>query len=305
MLIANPKATSTSRRVRDLLVRAFSGDLDLEFAETAHRGHATELARETVAGKYDVVIALGGDGTVNEVVNGLLAAGPSPDVPALAVLPIGSTNVFARALGMPAEPIGATRLVLEALRAGRHRRIGLGMADDRYFTFCAGLGLDAEVIGEVEQRRGTGRRPDPALYLRVALREFFTRTDRVHPALTLERPEHPPEEGLFLSFVLNTAPWTFIGRHPVNPAPLAHFSTGLDVFAMRSLAVRPVLVALAKMLLPGDRPVRGRYVVNVHDASRFTLRADRPIAFQLDGDYLGERTEVRFRSVPEAIRVVI
>jgi len=305
MLIANPKATSTSRRVRDLLVRAFSGDLDLEFAETAHRGHATDLAREAAAGGYDVVIALGGDGTVNEAVNGLLADGPSPKAPALAVLPIGSTNVFARALGMPAEPIGATRLVLEALRAGRHRRVGLGMADDRYFTFCAGLGFDAEVIRVVERRRGAGRRPDPTLYLRVALREFFTRTDRAHPALTLERPGHPPEKGLFLSFVVNTAPWTFLGRHPVNPAPRAHFSTGLDVFAMRSLAVGPVLAAAAQMLLPGGRPVRGRHVVNVHDASRFTLRADRPIAFQMDGDYLGERTEVQFRSVPRAIRVVV
>ncbi|WP_325053097.1 diacylglycerol/lipid kinase family protein [Thermomonospora amylolytica] len=305
MLIANPKATSTSRRVRDLLFRAFSGDLDLEFAETAHRGHAVELAREAATGKYDVVLALGGDGTVNETVNGLLAAGPSADVPALAVLPIGSTNVFARALGLPAEPIGATRLVLDALRAGRHRWIGLGMADDRYFTFCAGLGLDAEVIRVVERRRDTGRRPDPTLYVRVALREFFTRTDRVHPALTLERPGHPPVTGLFLSFVANTAPWTYLGRHPVDPFPRAHFSRGLDVFAMRSMAVRPVLAAVAGMLLPGDRPVRGRDVVNVHDASRLTLRADRPIAFQLDGDYLGERTEVQFRSVPRAIRIVI
>ena len=119
MLIANPKATSTSRRARDILVRAFSGDLDLVIAETAHRGHATELAWQAAVDGYDVVIALGGDGTVNEAVNGLLAEGPSPELPALAVLPIGSANVFARALGLPGDVVGATRAVLEALRAGR------------------------------------------------------------------------------------------------------------------------------------------------------------------------------------------
>ncbi|SEF83021.1 Diacylglycerol kinase family enzyme [Thermomonospora echinospora] len=305
MLIANPKATSTSRRVRDLLVRAFSGDLDLELAETAHRGHATELARRAAEDKYDVVLALGGDGTVNEAINGLLAGGPAPTLPALAVLPIGSTNVFARALGLPGEPIGATRLVLDALRAGRHRWVGLGLADDRYFTFCAGVGLDAEVIREVEERRDAGARSNPLLYVRTALHRFFAGTDRRSPALTVERPGHPPIEGVFLSFVLNTAPWTYIAGHPVNPSPRAHFGAGLDLFGIRSLGVAPVLAAVAGMLLPNGRPVTGPHVVNVHDASEITLRADRPMAFQLDGDYLGERRQVTFRSVPRAIRIVI
>lgn len=153
MLIANPKATSTSRRARDILMRAFTGDLDLVLAETGHRGHATELARQAAVDGYDVVIALGGDGTVNEAVNGLLAEGPSPDLPALAVLPSGSANVFARALGLPDDPIGSTRAVLEALRAGRHRTVGLGTARhpggaERYFTFCAGWG---------STRRSSGR----------------------------------------------------------------------------------------------------------------------------------------------------
>ncbi|HEX2312829.1 MAG TPA: diacylglycerol kinase family protein [Thermomonospora sp.] len=305
MLIANPKATSTSRRVRDLLIRAFSGDLDLDLAETAHRGHATDLAREAADTKYDVVITLGGDGTVNEAVNGLLARGPSPELPALAVLPIGSTNVFARALGLPADPVGATRRVLEALRAGRHRSVGLGLADDRYFTFCAGLGLDAEVIRAVEARRDAGARSHPLLYVQAALRCFFTGTDRRHPALTVERPGHPPVEGVFLSFVSNTSPWTYIGRHPVNPSPRAQFSAGLDLFGVRSLDVLPVLSAVAGMLLPAAVPLRSRRVVDVHDADEITVRSDRPIAFQLDGDYLGERREVVFRSVPRAIRIVI
>ncbi|MGH3588453.1 MAG: diacylglycerol/lipid kinase family protein [Pseudonocardia sp.] len=310
MLIANPKATSTSRRARDLLMRAFTGDLDLVLAETGHRGHAAELSRQAAVDGYDVVIVLGGDGTVNEAVNGLLAHGPSPDLPALAVLPSGSTNVFARTLGLPGDPIGATKAVLEALRAGRHRTIGLCTAShpggaERYFTFCAGVGLDAEVVREVERRRAAGATAYNSLYVQTAVRHFFSGTDRRRPALTLEQPGRPPRTGLFLAFISNTSPWTFIGRLPVNPSPKANFSRGLDVFGMRSLDVAPTLGAVAQMLTARARPVQGKHVVNVHDAAEVTLRAERPMAFQLDGDYLGEQRSVTFRSVPKAIRIVI
>jgi diacylglycerol kinase family enzyme len=310
MLIANPTATSTSRRARDLLVRAVSGDLEADLVETAYRDHATELAGQAVADGYDLVIAIGGDGTVNETVNGLLAKGPAPDLPALAVLPCGSANVFARALGLPNDPLGATRAVLDALRAGRRRTVGLGTATyagdaPRYFTFNAGVGLDAEVVREVERRRLSGATAHPSLYVRTALRHFFSGTDRRRPALTLEVPGRPPISGLFLAFVSNTAPWTFLGRHPVNPNPRARFGTGLDAFGMRSLRLSPVLGALAGMLRTRHRPLRGPQVVNVHDAAEITIRADRPVAFQLDGDYLGEQRTITFRSVPKAVRIVI
>ncbi len=310
MLITNPKATSTSRRSRDLLVRALSGDLDLVVAETARRGHATELARRAAEEGFSTVIALGGDGTVNEAVNGLLAEGPSPDLPALAVLPIGSANVFARALGLPSDVIAATRMVLRALRAGRHRTVGLGTAvhpggTERYFTFCAGVGFDAEVVREVERRRGAGAKADPSLYVRTAVRHFFSGTDRRSPALTLEVPGRPPKEGLFLAFISNTAPWTFLGPLPVNPSPKANFSRGLDLFGMRTLGTAPTLGALARMLVPRTVPVQGPDLLNVHDAAEITLRAERPVAFQLDGDYLGAQQSITFRSVPKAIRIVI
>nr|WP_067819378.1 diacylglycerol kinase family protein [Actinomadura kijaniata] len=310
MLIANPMATSTSRRARELLLRAFTGDLDVDVAETGHRGHATELARRAADEGFDMVIALGGDGTVNEAVNGLLAQGADPELPALAVLPCGSANVFARALGLPNDPIAATRPVLEALRAGRHRSVGLAVAEladgtERYFTFNAGVGLDAEVVREVELRRLGGAKADPSLYVRTALRHFFTGTDRRHPALTLEVPGRPSKEGLFLAFVSNAAPWTFLGPLPVNPSPKANFSRGLDVFGMRSLDVAPTLAALVRMMSARTRPVEGRQVVNVHDAAQVTLHADRPVAFQLDGDYLGEQEGFVFRAVPRAVRIVI
>src|SRR6185503_21222677 len=146
LLVVNPKATTTTERGRDVLVHALRSEADLTVEYTNHRGHAAELGRRAVAEGYDVLVTLGGDGTVNEAVNGLLADGPDPNVPALAVVPGGSTNVFARALGLPRDWTEGTGVILEALQAKRTRTIGLGRAEDRYFTFCAGLGLDAEVV---------------------------------------------------------------------------------------------------------------------------------------------------------------
>ena len=315
LLIANPKATSTARRVRDILVHAFAGDLDLEISETAHRGHATQIARRATDERFDVVVALGGDGTVNEVVNGLLAddggaARPTggvenTDVPALAVLPGGSANVFARSLGLSNDPIKALGPILNALRAGRYRTVGLGRADQRYFTFCAGIGWDAEVIQAVENHRVSGSQANPVLYVRTALRQFFAVTDRRHPALTLERPGLPPLGGLFLVIVSNTSPWTYLGPRPVNPSPEADINLGLDIFALRRLDLLPMLGTVVQMMLPLSQPLRGRHVVNVHDAAEVTVRSRRPIAFQLDGDYLGDREVITFRVVPKAVRIVI
>jgi diacylglycerol kinase family enzyme len=310
MLIANPKATSTSRRARDLLARALSGDLDLEVAETAHRGHASELARRAADKGYDLVLTLGGDGTVNEAVNGLLAEGPSPGLPALAVLPSGSANVFARALGLPNDPIRAAQVVLRALRTGRRRTVGLATASspdgpERYFTFNAGVGFDAEVVREVERRRVVGARADPSLYVRTGLRHFFRDTERAVPALTAQVPGRVPARGLFLALISNTAPWTYLGSRAMNPSPHADFGRGLDLFGMRSMGTLPITTALVRMALARSRPVGGRHALHMHDAPEIILRAERPVAFQLDGDYLGEHRLITFRSVPNAVRIVI
>jgi diacylglycerol kinase family enzyme len=305
LLIANPKATTTSRRARDVLMRAFAGEVRLELAETQRRGHATDLASQAAAENYDVVIALGGDGTVNEAVNGLLADGPQEGLPSLAVVPSGSANVFARALGMPNNALDAAGQVLEALRAGRSRVVGLGMADSRYFTFCAGLGLDAEVVHAVEELRKSGSRAYSALYVRSALRQFFVLTDRRRPALTLRVPGKPPLGHIFMGIVSNTAPWTYAGRWPVDPSPRASFAKGLDLFALRRMDVLSTVAVLPQIMPPFNRRPRGSQILGLHDLGEFTLRAHRPIAFQLDGEYLGGRELVSFRSVPKALRIVV
>ena len=303
LLVVNPKATTTSARARDVLAQALSSATRLEVAETKARGHGTELARSAVADGFDVVVALGGDGTVNEVVNGLLEGGPREGLPALGVVPAGSTNVFARALGLPDEPVEATALLLDALRGEQRRSIGLGRAGDRWFTFNAGLGLDAEVVRRVDGRRAQGRRATPGLYVRAALQQFFLATDRREPHLVLERAGTEPQR-VGLALVCNAAPWTYMGTRPVHTCPQASFDAGLDVFALRTLGTVSTL-RHARQILSAQPRLRGRSLLALHDLPQVVLRADVPTPLQLDGEDLGDHTVVELTSVPHALEVVV
>jgi len=222
-----------------------------------------------------------------------------------APLPGGGANVFTRALGLPADPVDAAGQIISSLSAGRERSIGLGLAGDRYFTFNAGLGLDAEVVRAVEALRALGRPATPLLYMRMALRQYYRITDRRHPALCIHRDGQPTVGPLFLGIVSNTAPWTYVGRRPVHASPQAGFDSGLDVLALRSLRTIGTLRTVRQMLSGSDRPPRGRHVISLHDEAAVTIRADRPVAFQVDGEYVGECEQVAFRSVPDALRVII
>ncbi|MEE1927647.1 diacylglycerol kinase family protein [Streptomyces sp. TRM 70351] len=319
LLVVNPKATTTSARTRDVLAHALASDLKLEVVGTEHRGHARELARQAAeGGETELVIALGGDGTVNEVVNGLLHGGPDPeDLPRLAVVPGGSTNVFARALGLPNDAVEATGALLGALEAGSSRTVGLGLAagtpgtDDaevppRWFTFCAGLGFDAGVVGRVEQQRELGKRSTHALYLRQVLRQLVGDPHRRHGTITLERADEEPVTGLAASIVCNTAPWTFLGNKPVYAAPEASFDTALDVLGLARLSSAAVTRYGTQLLTSSpERGPRGKHAVSLHDVTAFTLHSQVPLPFQLDGDHLGLRTSVSFTGVRRALRVIV
>lgn len=320
LLIVNPRATSTTQLRRDVIAHALASQADLEVVETRYRGHAAALAATAVAEGHQVVFTLGGDGTVNEAVNGIVrarvcssaataaagaGAGAAGRLPALAALPGGSANVFTRALGLPADPVDATGQIIDALRCGRDRVIGLGMAGDRYFTVNSGLGLDAEVVRAIDGLRGRGRVATPTLYLRTALRQFYGVTDRRRPALTVQYAGQPAAEDVFFGIVSNTSPWTYLGRRPVNPSPAASFDTGLDLFALRTMGTVAILNALRQMFAEREQPPAGRHVLSLHDEAAFTLSSRRPMALQVDGEYVGEHEAVQFRAVPHALRVIV
>jgi diacylglycerol kinase family enzyme len=311
LLIVNPNATSTTRLRRDVIVRALTSAVELEVVETRYRGHATSLAGTALPGGYGLVLTLGGDGTVNEAVNGIVSARtPAGDpltadsLPALAALPGGNANVFTRALGLPADPVDAAGKILQALTEGRQRSIGLGLAGSRYFTFNAGLGFDAEVVRAVEGRRAHGRAVTPALYVRMTLRQYYRITDRRHPPLLLELDGRPPAGPLSVGIVSNTAPWSYLGKRAIYTNPQADFDSGLDLFALRKLRTLGTLLAARQVLSGSGRPPHGNSILTLHDQPELTLRSDRPVAFQVDGEYVGEREVVRFRSIPAALRVL-
>ena len=305
LLIVNPQATTTTGNSADLVVRSLAGLVDLDVEHTRYRGHARELA---AAARGELVIVLGGDGAINEAVNGIMSRPAGAEVPGpaplLAVIPGGGGNVFARALGLPVDPAAAIARIGEVLKAGRYRTIGLGLAGDRYFTFSAGLGMDAEVVREVERMRASGRRQSPALFAWAIVRRYSSGTDRRRPALTLEQDGQPAIPDLFMTAITNRSPWTYVRGRAVLPVPNPDFNSGLDVLALRKLRATTIASAVGQMLLIRRRSPRGRHVLTVTGLESLTVRSVRPIAFQVDGDYLGETEAVKFQFVPHALRVV-
>ncbi len=304
LLIVNRHATSMTATVTDLAVRALAGQVELRVERTRYRGHARELA-ETAA--VDLIIVHGGDGSINEVVNGVMGRGEDlagGGGPLIAVIPGGGANVLARALGLPLDAAAAIREIREAIAAGRHRTIGLGLAADRYFTFSAGLGWDAEVVREVDRMRAQGHRESVTLFLRTMIRQYYRGTDRREPALTVERDGEPPISGLFMTIITNRSPWTYFRDRPLLPVPNPDFNSGLDLLALQRLRLTTVFNAVGQMLYVRSRPPRGQGMLSVLGSESLTLRSARPIAIQADGEYLGETEAVKFQFVPHALRVV-
>jgi diacylglycerol kinase family enzyme len=326
ILVVNPQATSTTAGGRDVLAHALASQVKLDVVETDYRGHAMAVARSAARDGIDLVVAHGGDGTVNEVVNGLLADAVAPGappraggsatrtpgtgvdgdpaqigpVPALGVVPGGSANVFARALGISADPVEATHQLLNALEHDRSRRVGLGLADGHWFTFNSGLGWDADVVGLVAKRRG--KQTTAGLYMRAAVRSHF-RPPLGRPALTIRVPGEEPAEAL-TAFVSNTDPWSYLGERPIHLNPGCSFETGLGLFALNGLGL-PTVFKHVRRALATKSNQKGKRLVRHDDVPMIRIEAAEPVNFQVDGDLVGQRTRVEFFSVPNALRVIV
>ncbi len=257
-----------------------------------------------------LVIVHGGDGTVNEVINGLLGV-PLPTsmrsvtigaIPPLAVVPGGSANVFARSLGIEADPVAATNQLIDLLAARSRRTIGLGHCDNRWFTFNAGLGLDADVCRAIDAGRKDGGPVSATRYVRAAVSAFF-RNKRHAPTLTVDIPDHDPVTGIHYAFVSNSSPWTYLNERPVHTNPGTSFDTGLGLFAVSTTNVIPSL-NISRQLLTSGSKLKSRKLLRVDDTPRIRITSSEPIGLQMDGDYLGMRTEADFFATPAALEVI-
>jgi len=299
VLIINPEATTVTTRTRDVIARALSSDLVVDVAETKRRGHAQHLAAGAVHEGYDLVLLLGGDGTLNEVINGVAGT----EVP-LGVLPGGGTNVFARTHGITKDPVEATAALLERIREGTApKRINLGRVNGRYFGFIAGVGFDAAVVRQVERRFRMKKRIGEWYFVTTAVRTYFFAYDTRQAPITIRLPDGTEHRDLRVAIAGNSNPFTFLGDRLFQVTPLADPERGLDLTGVRSLRLGHVLRFVWRAFGSGGN-IHLRNVVGLHDLDRFEVVATHPLPIQLDGDYIGEESRFEFESVPDSLTLL-
>ena len=298
LLLSNPRAGSVSRRVKEVIVKALEAEFKLEFVETTARNHAADLARDAVDRDFDAVFAFGGDGTINETAQGLVET----EV-ALGILPGGSTNVMARALGVPRDPVEATAFVASHLRSNTRRRINVGRLNDRFFMFNTGMGLDAEVVRRVESDPEGKRRHHERLFVRNAFRVGLTDYRGIEPLITMTVERAEPVE-VITAITCNGAPFTYYKGWPVDVCPTARLDNDLDVFGIARLRARMVPRLVYSLFVSRSHP-RWRAGAYHHGVKEVSLRARRPLPVQVDGDYIGHLASADITLVPDALSLLV
>lgn len=299
MLLVNASASSVTARTQVVIHKALAADHDVTVATTNRRDHATKLALGAAATGYDVVATLGGDGTLNEAANGLVGTQC-----ALAVLPGGSTNVFARSIGLPNDPIEATAVLLAALAQDSIRPIGLGSVNGRSYLFHAGIGFDAAVVQQVERRAGLKRYAGHPLFIYAAFDTWIRHYERKRPRFSVHHADGTVIDDGYFALCLNTNPYTYLGNRPFNVAPEATLERGLSLITLRTLRFAPTMAVIGSALASGKRLRKHPLVDYRSDLSELRIVGHGPFPYQVDGDFLGETTELHFRHVPESLRLV-
>ena len=274
LLIVNPFASSVSPRTQVLVQRALGESHDVQVAETTRRNHATRLAEDAARRGIDGVVVLGGDGTVNEVANGI--AGTDC---ALLPLPGGSTNVFCRTLGLPDDPHDAVAFSLAAVEQNLIQPVGIGSINGRYFLFHTGVGFDAAVVEQVERQGDLKRYLNHPLFVYAAIKTWIKHYDRSEPAFSIEFPDGRVDDGYF-TICLNTDPYTYLGNLPLNVAPEATLDRGLAAVTLRSLRSSHLMRIVMDALRPPAGLMANKHLDLRTDLGGAILRARRPVPVQ-------------------------
>ena len=301
LVIVNPSASMMDERLRNLVVAALHGRYEVEAIDTQARGHATDLCREAAHEGYDVVVSFGGDGTVNEVANGL-AGSPTP----LTCLPGGATNALGRMLGIPGEIIDATEHLLAMADDWRPRRIDFGSANGHGFTYCSGFGLDASIVKRIDRQPGLKRHRLREYYfvyaaVETVLREYVRDPPRmdVHVGGEVDRA--------ICTIVQNGDAFTYLDDKPLRLAPGAALDSGtLAGLALRGVRPRDIAPIALRLLSPKRSLVGHPQIHAFRDADELRcVSADgRAIPLHVDGDHVGDVTEAVFEIRPGGLGVV-
>jgi diacylglycerol kinase family enzyme len=292
VLIVNPFASNvTEQRLRAVEASLARAGL-VETVLTERPGHAAELAEDA---KADAIVVFGGDGSVNEALNGLDGETPFGAVPG------GGTSVFARALGLPKRPVEAAEHLAESIVNGNTRRITLGRVAGRRFSFSAGIGFDAEAVRRVDGlgRAQDGRRPGDLAF-----------ATQLAGVLASHRLHFEPELEIVglgraaFMLVANCDPYSYAGPLKLHIAPEAEFELGLDIVA--PVRITPGTVPrFARYVFLGRGQQSSPDVIYAHDVDRVEVRCDRPLPLQVDGEDLGDVDHAVFEAEREAISVFV
>jgi diacylglycerol kinase family enzyme len=306
LIIVNPYATTVSDRLKNLVVYALQARYEVEAVDTEAAEHAIEIGREARDGGYDIVVAFGGDGTLNEVANGLAGT----DVP-VSVLPGGSTNVVCRTLGIPHDVVDATEHLISLADDFQPRRIDLGSVNGRRFVFACGVGLDATVVKRVDSHPRLKARAKQWYYTWAAITGFYRHYLRNPIRLELEA-DGERLEGV-TAIAQNSHPFTYFGEIPVEICEESELNDGrLGVAVLRRAAQRDMVPIAARVLSRRLHAAKSRQIdelPQVREAFVRSLSTDesgavRPLPVQVDGDYIGEHAELHWTVEPNALTVV-
>jgi len=306
LLIVNPYATTVSSRLKNLVVYALQGRYEVEAVDTQAQNHATEIGREVRDHGYDVVVAFGGDGTLNEVANGLVGT----DVP-VSVLPGGSTNVVCRTLGIPNDVVDATEHLLAMVDEWAPRRIDLGKADGRRFVFSCGSGIDATVVKRVDAHPRMKSVAGPYYFSWAAISAFY-RSYLVNPVRMRAQVDGDEVEGV-TALAQNSDPFTYFSNSPIRVCEGIALDDGtLALGVLKRAATRDMPTLIARLFSERKPAARHRQIEHFAGITEATLRSisetrdgiPRPFPVQVDGDYIGEKTELKLAVDPAALTVV-
>jgi diacylglycerol kinase family enzyme len=301
LVIVNPYATTVSDRLKNLVVYALQGRYDVEAIDTQAQGHATELCHAAAEAGYDVVVAFGGDGTVNEVANGLAGT----DTP-ITCLPGGATNVYCRTLGIPNDVVDATEHLLLMADDFRPRRVDTGLVNGRHFVFASGVGLDASVVERVDAHPYRKARFGEYYFTWAAI-SSFNKTYLVRPPRMTVEVEGKTIDGVTV-IVQNSDPFTYFGTRPIRVCEGAGLETGtlaLTVLRRATLLEMPTLIP---RIFSGRAAsvTRHRQVSGFDPVEHLSVTSadGRPFPVEADGDFLGSFERVDYGVAPRSLAVV-
>jgi diacylglycerol kinase family enzyme len=306
LIIVNPYATTVSDRLRNLVVYALQGRYEVEAVSTEAQNHATEIGREVRDHGYDIVVAFGGDGTLNEVANGLAGT----DVP-VSVLPGGSTNVVCRTLGIPNDVVDATEHLLALADDWAPRKVDLGRVDERLFVFACGVGIDATVVRRVDAHPKLKARVGPYYYSWAGISAFY-RNYLYNPVRVRVEADGESADGV-TAIVQNSDPFTYFASRPIRVCEGVAIDDGtLSVATLKRARQRDTPTLISRLFSEGRPASRHRQVDHFDDIAAATIASisedaegnRRSFPLQVDGEYIGDRTRVELRAVPGALTVV-